>query len=691
MAYVWLLWLILCHFFQLDQAYAEESLRDELERTEDLLYDDPYQAVKVYRSIKDRLSPEKNPDLWLKAIIKQNAASGHIGETSQSPAIIQQASAIADTLGDPVYQALIIIQKVALLDLTRDSDRISHLLEQGERFAEASGDWATHSLMQIYRSEDAHRQGRPDLAAMFLNQSFMTLKKAPRNTRYYAMMNNFGAIFYKSTPTKLSLAIEILQEVATYTQKRNLRFLGGLSFYHLGNAYLTANRLDEAVKTFQTSKAFAEKINDQLGVAYAISGIAAVEQKKGRHKEVIAPLQNALRTVLEYNDQGALIDISVQLAESLSKAGQPEAAYPIILKAKQQIDNTRSTQPLLDILRVETEVLEKLGRQQHALLNYKRIAELQSKTFSEKSRDLAIQYATEYELGRREEQNVLLEQRNRIQSLEIESRNRTSAIMSLSLMSALVALGLILFDFVRVRKRNRDIQSLHQYIEKNVLQRFLPPVLVQEILEGKSRLDEHARMETVTVMFADLCHFTSATDRLGPEVISKILNDFFINMSEVIFTENGTIDKFIGDAIMIIFGAPVKMSPDEQATRAVECAKKMQDMLASLNSKWEGEHGQQFELRIGIHQGQGVVGSFGGHKRSDYTVVGNSVNVAARVEGLADPNTVLVTEAITQYLPVGTFQLRGTFKLRGLNQEMPLYRMNFQRLPTAESDSAASA
>lgn len=116
---------------------------------------------------------------------------------------------------------------------------------------------------------------------------------------------------------------------------------------------------------------------------------------------------------------------------------------------------------------------------------------------------------------------------------------------------------------------------------------------------------------------------------------------------------------------------------------AIHLAQRMQEKFIELYQQWELTENQHFEMHIGIHQGQAVVGSFGGNKRSDYTVVGNSVNIAARVEGLAEPNSILATEAVIRYLPDTAFGLRGHFRIRGLNKEMPLFHI----LQATESQS----
>jgi class 3 adenylate cyclase len=215
----------------------------------------------------------------------------------------------------------------------------------------------------------------------------------------------------------------------------------------------------------------------------------------------------------------------------------------------------------------------------------------------------------------------------------------------------------------------------------------LPPVLVAEIIEGRSRLDQKAKSELVTILFADLCEFTQSTERLGTATISHILNDFFVAMTDVVFEHGGTIDKFIGDCVMVIFGAPLHLDPKEQADRAVACAFAMHQRLKTLNAAWELTEHEHFEMRIGIHQGSAVVGSFGGPKRADYTVIGQAVNLASRVEALATPRSVFVTEAITQYFPGTAYRSLGFFRIRGLNEEREL----FEVLDRAAKDEATVA
>jgi signal transduction histidine kinase/class 3 adenylate cyclase/PleD family two-component response regulator len=235
-------------------------------------------------------------------------------------------------------------------------------------------------------------------------------------------------------------------------------------------------------------------------------------------------------------------------------------------------------------------------------------------------------------------------------------------------------------NLLDLKKRERKIEELNRYIAQNVLQRFLPPQLVRDIVEGRSTLDEQAKQMDVTVLFADLCNFTRATEQLSPQSIANILNTFFVQMSAIIFEHGGTVDKFIGDGIMIIFGAPTPMSVQDQVDRAHRCAKAMHVALAALNVEWQRAEHYTFHMRIGMHCGPAIVGSFGGPQRADYTAVGHTVNLASRVETMADADDIVMTEAVTAWLPEDAWEPIGSFKVKGLDLELPLFRVKKSRM-----------
>jgi class 3 adenylate cyclase len=223
------------------------------------------------------------------------------------------------------------------------------------------------------------------------------------------------------------------------------------------------------------------------------------------------------------------------------------------------------------------------------------------------------------------------------------------------------------------REKATELERLNTYISQRVLQRFFPPDLVQDLIEGRAAFDDQAESRLITVLFADLCDFTSATEELGPTRIASILNSYFITMTDIIFAAGGTIDKFMGDGILIFFGAPRAMEATEQVRRACECALQMQAALREMNKGWDLHEFKPFEIRIGIHHGPAIVGSFGGSKRSDYTAIGSTVNIASRVEQAAKPGQILISPIVRRHLTGYRSDSAGYFRLRGVREEVELF------------------
>jgi class 3 adenylate cyclase len=230
-------------------------------------------------------------------------------------------------------------------------------------------------------------------------------------------------------------------------------------------------------------------------------------------------------------------------------------------------------------------------------------------------------------------------------------------------------------NLLGLKAREKEVEELNEYITESVLKRYLPPPLISDILSGKLHMDKPAELRDITILFSDLKGFTSISEKLGPEGISRVLNEYLSEMNKVIFEHGGTIDKFIGDAIMVLFGAPQDMSPSEQAAQATECAKAMQVTMGSFTKNWEDDGASHLKMRIGIHHGQAVVGNFGSTQRSDYTAIGPAVNFASRIESASSAGEVFVSEAVAGLLDTHVTEAVGAFDLKGIDGAQTLYRV----------------
>lgn len=175
------------------------------------------------------------------------------------------------------------------------------------------------------------------------------------------------------------------------------------------------------------------------------------------------------------------------------------------------------------------------------------------------------------------------------------------------------------------------------------LQRYLSPNIVNDIITKKENIVLGGERVECSILFADICGFTPMSAKFPPERIVQTLNEYFSAMAKIIFGNQGTLDKFIGDCVMAVFGAPI-FTP-YSARNAVKTGLDMLRKLEELQKKWESGGNPSFSVRIGINTGEVVAGNIGSPNRMDYTVVGDNVNLASRIESFARPMTVLISES----------------------------------------------
>jgi adenylate cyclase len=177
------------------------------------------------------------------------------------------------------------------------------------------------------------------------------------------------------------------------------------------------------------------------------------------------------------------------------------------------------------------------------------------------------------------------------------------------------------------------------------------------------------------VLFADLAGFTRASAQLRATKSARVLNEYLSRMNDVVFAHGGTVDKYMGDGLMVLFGAPVRLEAKEQLQRAAACALAMQRVMAELNADWARAGLPELLLRIGVHHGPEVVGNFGDARRSDYTAIGPTVNLASRIEGVCPPGEVLVSGDVYDFLPETAGVDAGTFELKGIDGAVRCFRL----------------
>jgi class 3 adenylate cyclase len=225
-----------------------------------------------------------------------------------------------------------------------------------------------------------------------------------------------------------------------------------------------------------------------------------------------------------------------------------------------------------------------------------------------------------------------------------------------------------------------DLQTYRQQMIEETrirtdLGRYISSELVEGIVQNKISVQLGGEKRKITVMFADIVAFTALSERHKPEQIVAVLNELFTFFTEIIFRHGGTIDKFIGDCVMAVFGAPYD-HPDD-ALRAVRAAEEMTRWLEVGNARWQKTLGSSLQMGIGIHTGEVIAGNIGSQKRMEYTVIGDTVNIAAHLESLARPGQILMTAATTREIKhqFNCVSL-GQFPIKGHHQPFDIFALD---------------
>jgi class 3 adenylate cyclase len=204
------------------------------------------------------------------------------------------------------------------------------------------------------------------------------------------------------------------------------------------------------------------------------------------------------------------------------------------------------------------------------------------------------------------------------------------------------------------------------------LSHYLSPQIYASIFSGKRDVTIATERKKLTIFFSDIKDFTATTERLQPEELAALLNEYLTEMSAIALKWGGTIDKFIGDAMVVFFGDPESKGVAEDAKAAVRMAVEMQSRLVALNVVWRGRGIEQpFRARMGINTGFVNVGNFGSIDRLDYTIIGGEANLAARLEQSAEPGGIVLSyETYALVRNIVSAREQPAIRVKGINRDV---------------------
>ncbi|MEQ5833482.1 adenylate cyclase [Marinobacter sp. R17] len=263
--------------------------------------------------------------------------------------------------------------------------------------------------------------------------------------------------------------------------------------------------------------------------------------------------------------------------------------------------------------------------------------------------------------------------------------------LSLSIVAILATAAFICITAFYAHQQARALMSAKTQIQyqreqsialSHKLSKYLSPQVWQSIFTGERDVRLETQRKKLSIFFSDIKGFTELSEEMEPEALTELLNHYFNEMSQVALKYGGTIDKFVGDSIMIFFGDPTSRGPREDALACVSMAIDMRKHMKIMRQKWRSQGIKTpLEIRMGISAGYATVGNFGAENRMDYTIIGKEVNLASRLESLADPGEILVSyETFSLIKDKIMCRDKGEITVKGFGRPVPIYEViDFRR------------
>ncbi len=228
---------------------------------------------------------------------------------------------------------------------------------------------------------------------------------------------------------------------------------------------------------------------------------------------------------------------------------------------------------------------------------------------------------------------------------------------------------------LKAQTQELELQRQTQELLSQQLAKYLPPQIMSALLSGTYQSKVATQRKKLTVFFSDIRDFTATSDLLQPEALTEYLNEYFSEMTEIAMAHGATIDKYIGDAMMVFFGDPESNGHQEDARACVLMAMAMQTRMKELAVRWKNKGFENpFVIRIGINTGYCNVGNFGSDQRLSYTIIGGEVNLTQRLESHSDPGGILMSYETYCYVQdLVEVEERQPVKMKGIARDVKTF------------------
>lgn len=258
-----------------------------------------------------------------------------------------------------------------------------------------------------------------------------------------------------------------------------------------------------------------------------------------------------------------------------------------------------------------------------------------------------------------------------------ESENEVSL---LETVSKVIGLVLTNAEILEEQKKKLDKSSSELLKIRNIFSKMVAPEIIQHIENNPAGIILGGERKVIAIFFADIRGFTKLSEASEPELIIELLNNFFTMLTEIIIEEKGTLDKFMGDAAMVLFGAPIPLP--NASLNALNAAIRIQKRLEDLRPEWKSKGIPNFEIGIGINLKEVIVGNVGSERLSNFTAIGDGVNVASRICSSAKGGEIVVSESVYNAVKENyssEFIKRSGVRFKGLEQDIITYEISYSK------------